>query len=185
MRTAARAGAAVAPARFLRAALDRLYAGCAALAAVCLVAILVIILAQVIARWSGLTFPGATSYAGYCMAAASFFAFASALNHGAHIRVSLLLQAAGRHRRWLELWCFAVASALAWYFCWHALAATRWSLRFGDVSQGQDATPLWIPQSAMVAGSCVFAIALTDQLIRVVRTGDHAMRREVAGDGTG
>jgi TRAP-type C4-dicarboxylate transport system permease small subunit len=165
----------------LRVALDRLYGLCAGIAAVCLVAILLIILAQVIARWSGLTFPGATSYAGYCMAAASFFAFASALNHGAHIRVSLLLQAAGRHRRWLELWCFAVASALAWYVAFHAFEATRWSWRFGDVSQGQDATPLWIPQSAMVIGSAVFAIALTDRLVRVIRTGDPGLRRERAG----
>jgi TRAP-type C4-dicarboxylate transport system permease small subunit len=171
--------------RLVRAALDRLYGACAGIAAVCLVAILVIILAQVVARWSGLTFPGATSYAGYCMAAASFFAFASALNHGAHIRVSLLLQAAGRHRRWLELWCFAVASALMWYFVVHAFQSTRWSWRFGDVSQGQDATPLWIPQSAMVIGGVVFAIALTDRLVRVIRTGDPGIRREVAGDGTG
>jgi TRAP-type C4-dicarboxylate transport system permease small subunit len=171
--------------RRVRAALDRLYGACAGIAAACLVAILVIILAQVVARWSGLTFPGATSYAGYCMAAASFFAFASALNHGAHIRVSLLLQAAGRHRRWLELWCFAVASALMWYFVVHAFQSTRWSWRFGDVSQGQDATPLWIPQSAMVIGGIVFAIALTDRLVRVIRTGDPGIRREVAGDGTG
>ena len=171
--------------RRVRTTLDRLYGLCAAIAAVCLVAILVIILAQVIARWSGLTFPGATSYAGYCMAAASFFAFASALNHGAHIRVSLLLQAAGRRRRWLELWCFAVASALMWYFVVHAFQATRWSWRFGDVSQGQDATPLWIPQSAMVIGGTVFAIALTDRLVRVIRTGDPGIRREGAGDGTG
>ena len=171
--------------RRVRAALDRLYGVCAGIAAICLVAILLIILAQVLARWSGLTFPGATSYAGYCMAAASFFAFASALNHGAHIRVSLLLQVAGRHRRWLELWCFTVASALMWYFVWHAVETVRWSWRFGDVSQGQDATPLWIPQSAMVIGGVVFAIALTDRLIRVIRTGDAGIRREVAGDGTG
>jgi len=171
--------------RLVRASLDRLYGVCAGIAAVCLVAILVIILAQVLARWSGLTFPGATSYAGYCMAAASFFAFASALNHGAHIRVSLLLQAAGPYRRWLELWCFAVASTLMWYFVVHAVRATRWSWRFGDVSQGQDATPLWIPQSAMVIGGVVFAIALTDRLLRVIRTGDPGIRREVAGDGTG
>ncbi|MFP4126127.1 MAG: TRAP transporter small permease [Alphaproteobacteria bacterium] len=179
------AGAGFRWGRRLRITLDRLYGLCAAIAAVCLVAILVIILAQMLARWSGLTFPGATSYAGYCMAAASFFAFASALNHGAHIRVSLLLQAAGRYRRWLELWCFAVASALMWYFVVHATRSTLWSWRFGDVSQGQDATPLWIPQSAMVIGGTVFAIALTDHLVRVIRTGASGIRREVAGDGTG
>ena len=65
------------------------------------------------ARWSGQQFPGSTDYAGYCMAAASFFALAYALNRGAHIRVSLLLSALGRWRRAGEIWCFAIGSALA------------------------------------------------------------------------
>ena len=46
-----------------------------------------------LARWTGEVFPGAPDYAGYCMAAASFLAFANALNRGAHIRVSILLNA--------------------------------------------------------------------------------------------
>ncbi len=169
--------------RVVRTALDRLYQACGVLAACCLVLILVIIVAQMVARWAGFTFPGSTAYAGYFMAAASFFAFASALNHGAHIRVSLLLQALGPRRRWLETWCFAIGTALAWYFVWYAYKATYWSWKFGDVSQGQDATPLWIPQSAMVVGSVVFAIALTDNLVRLIVTGEHGIRRTTVGDG--
>ena len=143
-------------------------------AAGCLVALLAVIVAQMVARWAGATFPGATSYAGYAMAAASFLAFAHALDRGAHIRVGILLNAAGRHRRWVEAWCLAIGSAAAWYLAWNACRLVSWSWALGDVSQGQDATPLWIPQIPMAAGAVVFAVALTDQLVRVAL--GHATR---------
>ena len=71
-------------ARALRRLLDGLYALGGVIAAFFLIAILTLIVLQMLARWTGQVFPGATDYAGYCMAAASFFAFAYALNHGAH-----------------------------------------------------------------------------------------------------
>ena len=60
--------------RGLRRLLDGLYLACGMIAALALVSILAIIVAQMIARWTGLIFPGAASYAGYAMATASFFA---------------------------------------------------------------------------------------------------------------
>ena len=155
----------------LRRSLDALYLGCGVAAAGCLVALLAVIVAQMVARWAGATFPGATSYAGYAMATASFLAFAHALDRGAHIRVGLLLNAAGRHRRWVEAWCLAIGSAAAWYLAWNAGRLVSWSWTLGDVSQGQDATPLWIAQVPMAVGAVVFAVALTDHLVRAVRGG--------------
>jgi len=117
------------------------------------------------------------------MAAASFFAFAHALNRGAHIRVSILLNAVNaKLRRILEFWCFAIGSALAWYFVYYAVKTTYWSWKFNDISQGQDATPIWIPQMAMVAGSILFAIALTDNLIHIIFTGKHRIVTELVDD---
>lgn len=165
----------------IRRILDALYTACGILAALCLIALLGIIVLQMLARWSGVTFPGATSYAGYCMAASSFLAFASALNRGAHIRVGLLLNAVGRHRRWLELWCFAIAATAAWFLARYMMNLVMWSWKLGDVSQGQDATPLWIPQSVVAFGAVVFAIALTDHLLRIVFAGDHGIEAEIAG----
>ena len=164
----------------LRRVLDALYLGCGVLAACCLILLLGIIVAQMVARWAGLTFPGATSYAGYAMAAASFFAFAHALDRGAHIRVGILLNAAGRHRRWLELWCFAMGSAAAWFLAWNAIRLVSWSWTLGDVSQGQDATPLWIPQIPMALGAVVFAVALTDRLLRTALVGQPEIGPEIA-----
>ena len=163
----------------LRSILDRVYLGCGVVAALFLVAILFLIVVQMLARWTGEVFPGAPDYAGYCMAAASFFAFAHALNRGTHIRVSILLNAVGpKVRRWLEVWCFAIATGLSWYFFYYATKTAYWSWKFNDVSQGQDATPLWIPQSSMVLGSMVFAIALSDHLIHVIMSGDHRIESD-------
>ena len=168
--------------RHLRRALDALYLGCGVLAACCLVALLGLIVAQMVARWVGATFPGATSYAGYAMAAASFFAFAHALDRGAHIRVGILLKAAGSHRRWLEAWCLAVGAAAAWYLAFYAARLVSWSWTLGDVSQGQDATPLWIPQVPMAVGAVVLAIALTDHLVRMLLAREPGVGTDVAAE---
>lgn len=163
-----------APPGRLRAALDLLYLSAGVAAALALVGILVLVVLQMLARWTGEVFPGAPDYAGYAMAAASFLAFAYALNRGAHIRVSILLNSVRPGaRRWLETWCFGISTALAWYFTWYATKATYWSWKLNDVSQGQDATPLWIPQLSMVAGSAVLAVALTDHLVQLLVRGTH------------
>ena len=155
----------------LRTSLDALYRLCGVIAAGFLVLLLAIIVAQMMARWTGYTFPGATSYAGYCMAASSFFAMAYALNHGAHIRVTLLLLRMGSARRWGEFWCFGIGSAIAVYFACYAIKTTYWSWKLNDVSQGQDAWPLWIPQIPMSAGIVVLAIALVDHLAQILFVG--------------
>ena len=166
--------------RGLRRTLDFLYFAAGVLAALCLIAILLLIVAQMVARWTGEIFPGAANYAGYAMAAASFFAFANALHRGAHIRVSLLLNSVPqRFRRFLEIWCFGIAAAVTWYFTYYAYWFTYWSWKFNEVSQAQDATPMWIPQSVMVIGGAILAIAVTDHLVNVLVYGDHRIKRDL------
>lgn len=163
----------------IRRALDGLYAACGAVAALCLIALLVIIIAQILARWMSLQFPGSTDYAGYFMAAASFFALAYTLNAGAHIRVSLLLSRfTGNRRRFAEIWCLAIATALTWYFAWYATKAVRVSHLINDISQGQDAMPLWIPQLVMAAGTVVLAVAFTDHLVRTLLGQENSVADE-------
>ena len=157
---------------FFRKALDSLYLMGGIVSAMFLLTMLGIIVAQMVARWSGQAFPGSTNYAGYCMAASSFLALAYALNSGSHIRVNLMLSALGRYRRWGEIWCFAVAAFLATYFARYAIKTTQGSIKWNDISQGQDATPLWIPQIAMSVGTVILAIAVWDNLFRMLFEGD-------------
>ncbi|PCH81955.1 MAG: ABC transporter substrate-binding protein [Hyphomicrobiales bacterium] len=167
----------------LRRALDRMYAIGGALGALSLIAILVIIVMQMVARWIGTTFPGATNYAGYCMAAASFFSFAYALNNGAHIRVTLFLTKMGKYRVIGELWCFGIASVLSVWFAFYAIKAIRISYKFNDISQGQDALPLWIPQIVMGIGTVMLAIAFIDNFFRIILHGTHGIKAELLEDG--
>lgn len=162
----------------IRTTLDRFYLGCGILAAMCLVAILILIVLQMVARWTGEMFTGAPDYAGYAMAAASFLGFAYALNHGSHIRVSLLLGALGRHRKWGEFWCFGIGTALSGIWAYYAIKMTYFSWKFGDISQAQDATPIWIPQVTMVVGTSALFVAFVDHFIRLLLTGQHGMSQE-------
>ena len=167
---------------FVRKAFDALYTLGGIVSAVFLVAMLVIIVAQMVCRWSGIAFPGSTNYAGYCMAAASFFALAYTLNAGAHIRVNLMLTALGRHRRWGEIWCFAIAALLSTYFARYAIKTAILSEKLNDVSQGQDATPLWIPQIAMCIGTVLLAVAVWDNLFRILLEGKTNIEMETVED---
>ncbi len=162
-----------------RRTLDLLYQVSTIAAALCMIAILALIVAQMLARWTGEVFPGAPDYAGYAMASASFLAFAGALNSGAHIRVSLLLNALSpTGQRWLNIWCFGIATAVGWYVVYYIYRMLGFAIKFNDVSQGQDATPMWIAQSPMFVGAVILAIALTDNLIALIVTGQHRIVRE-------
>jgi TRAP-type C4-dicarboxylate transport system permease small subunit len=135
-----------------------------------------VIIGQMAARWSSLTFPGSTQYAGYLMASASFLAFASALNSGAHIRVGLALTALGRHRYWGELWCMIVGTAASCYLAWYAVRLVYWSRKLHDISQGLDASPMWIVQLPMAFGAILLAVAFLDNLVTLVLTGRDNVR---------
>ena len=165
--------------RGLRVGLDLLYRLAEFIAALCMIAILALIVLQMLARWSSEVFPGAPEYAAYFMAAASFMGFGAALNRGAHIRVSLLLNAVGpKMKRYVDIWCFAVASATMWYFVWHARQFVYWSWKFNDISQAQDKTALWIPQSVMIIGGALLAIALTDNLVNLIFKGENRISHD-------
>ncbi|MGI9391592.1 MAG: TRAP transporter small permease [Boseongicola sp.] len=170
----------------LRSFLDFIYLASGVMAALCLVAILVLIVLQMLARWTGEVAPGIPEYAGYFMAAASFLAFANALNRGSHIRVSIVVNAVGpKARRIINIWCFAIGALIAWYFVRFAAKFVFWSWKLNDISQGQDRTALWIPQSFVLLGSVIFAVALTDHLIHLIISGDHRIKRDLVDQSFG
>jgi TRAP-type C4-dicarboxylate transport system permease small subunit len=151
----------------MRALLDRLYDAAAYVAAFFLVGTLAMVLSSIVGRLLDWFIPGTDAYAGYCMAASGFLALAHTLKRGEHIRVSLLLERAGvRARRRLELWALAVATLLAGAFAWYSVRLVLQSWQFNDISTGNDATPLWIPQVAMAIGTLVLLVAFVDEFVR-------------------
>lgn len=162
----------------MRRFLDRLYDSAAALAALFMIGLLAMVLLSIVGRQFHFHVPGTDAYAGYLMAAAGFLALAHTLKHGEHIRVTLLLNALrGRARRALERWALGAAVLLAWLFAFYSVRLAWQSWKFHDVSTASDATPLWIPQTAMAVGTVIFAIAFVDELVLELRG-----RRAVAAD---
>ncbi len=139
---------------------------------------LVMILLSVSGRLFDFHVRGTDAYAGYCMAAAAFLALAHTLKRGEHIRVTLVLDHTGpRTRHALELWSHAAGLLFAALLAWFAARLVWQSFQYNDVSQGTDATPLWIPQLGMAVGSAIFAIVLTEEFVAVIR-GEKQHRRE-------
>jgi len=161
----------------MRAALNGLYRLSGWLAAFFILAICLLVFAQVLLnlvdRLSslftgsavGLAIPSYADFTGFFLAAASFFALAHTLREGGHIRVSLLIQYAGPGmRRILELWCATLAATVAIYFSWYAALLVHESYVYHDLSSGMIAVPIWIPQAAVLAGLVVLSIALLDEV---------------------
>jgi TRAP-type C4-dicarboxylate transport system permease small subunit len=165
--------------------LDALYDGAAGLAALCMIGLLAMVLLSIVSRLLHFHVPGTDAYAGYLMAAAGFLALAHTLKRGEHIRVTLLLNALrGGARHALELWALAAAAALAVLTAIYASRLAWQSYGFNDISTGNDATPLWIPQISFAVGTTILAIAFVDELVleiqgrRVPLSSDEAVRNE-------
>ena len=168
-----------------RRALDALFDGAAALAALCMVALLVMVMLGIVGRLLHFHVPGTDAYAGYLMAGAGFLALAHTLKCGEHIRVTLLLGALkGRAKHALELWALTGASALAALLAYYSVRLAWQSHSFNDISTGNDATPLWLPQIAMAAGTLILLLALLDELVlewrglRVASVSDEMLHNE-------
>jgi TRAP-type C4-dicarboxylate transport system permease small subunit len=169
----------------MRKALDQLYDAAAWLAAAFMVALLVMVLLSISGREFGFHVRGTDAYAGYMMAGAGFFALAHTLKRGEHIRVTLLLQALKpAARRKLELFGLAVAILLSLLLAIFSVKLCWQSLQFNDISTSNDATPLWIPQLAMAAGTVILCIAFIDEFVaewrgkRVALSSDESLHNE-------
>jgi TRAP-type C4-dicarboxylate transport system permease small subunit len=167
----------------MRRLLDALYDGAAALAALFMVGLLAMVLLSIVSRLLHFHVPGTDAYAGYLMAGAGFLALAHTLKRGEHIRVTLLFSAlkpVARHR--MEVWALAAATALAALSAFYSCRLAWQSHVFNDISTGNDATRLWIPQLSMAVGTVILCIAFVDELVLELRgrrtTGDVAARNE-------
>lgn len=154
----------------MRRLLDFLYDAAAWLAALAMVGVLAMVLLSIASRQLGFHVPGTDAYAGYAMAAAGFLALAHTLKRNEHIRVTLVLgRLQGRARRGLELWALSAAVLLGGLFAFFSVRLAWMSRQLNDISTGNDATPLWIPQLAMAFGTVVLLVALVDEWVLELR----------------
>lgn len=173
----------------MRRFLDTLYQFSLYASALCLVAIAVMVGAQLASRLvdGALALIGLprtefvilslAEICGYLLAGASFLALAGTLKAGAHIRVTMLLGALGeRARRYAEMLAFALGAAGAAYMTWNLTSFAWVSFRFNEVSPGVIRVPLAYPQASMAIGAAILTVALIDELVIVITKGRPSFR---------
>lgn len=164
--------------RGLRRALDALYLAGGIGGALAIVAIGVLVLAQVVLRQLGFIIPGADDLTAYSVAASAMLPLAYTFRHAAHIRVDLLIaRVRGAPRRAMEVVALAIAASIALLFAYSSLDTVLDSWRFEEVAQGMLAVPIWMPQLALLAGTTLFAVALLDDLVVALAGGVPSYRR--------
>ncbi|MFZ6761791.1 MULTISPECIES: TRAP transporter small permease [Acetobacterales] len=172
----------------LRQALDALYRMAAALAALSLLGIFLVMMAQVILRGLAIQFPGADDISAYLCVSTTFFALAHTFRRGELIRVGLLLdRLSPPRRRVAEGVALALAAAGCAYAFYWTLDDVLFSYEIEDLAQGALPVPLWIPKLAMPAGAALLLVAVLDELVTVLRGNTPAyvvaaMERAARGD---
>ena len=165
----------------MRRLLDFLYDASAWLAALAMVGVLLMVLLSIVSRQVGFHVPGTDAYAGYAMAAAGFLALAHTLKRNEHIRVTLLLgRLRGKKRRALEMWALSASVLLGALFAFYSVRLAWMSRSLNDISTGNDATPLWVPQIAMALGTLILLIALIDEWVLELRGKRQSIETEEA-----
>lgn len=175
----------------VRRCLEGLYLASGWLAATCIALICLLVLCQVclnaIDRISGLltgtaiglTIPSYADFTGFFLAAASFLALAYTFRQGEHIRVTLFLShCQPKVQHLLEIWGLLMACGVTLYFSWYTFLLVRESYIYHDLSAGMIAIPIWIPQTFMLLGLIVLAIALIDGLVNTILNGFASVNTE-------
>ncbi|MFD1342578.1 TRAP transporter small permease [Litorisediminicola beolgyonensis] len=164
----------------MRDLLDRIYLGAGWIAAFVILAIAVLVSAQVLLNFTtrvlGLplpsTIPSYADFSGFMLAAATFLAMPYTFRSGGHIKVSLITSRLSlRWQLWAELCALAVAAALVGFACYFTVALVLESWHYNDVSPGIVPIPLWLPQSVMAFGLILLLVAIVDSLVQTYRQG--------------
>lgn len=155
-------------------ALQKLYDLCGMIAGVLILAICVLVSAQIVLNTTGRLMPGVlpstipsyADFSGFMLAGATFLAMAHTLRAGGHIRVNLVTERfSTRVQMFLEGAVLLIAAALIGMAAWFMIGLVRESLHYGDVSNGIIPIPLWIPQSVATFGIVLLGVAILHTLI--------------------
>ncbi len=142
---------------------------CGVLAAISLLGIAVLILSQIGLRLMGSQIPSADDFAGWGLSASIFLALPATLMHGDHIRVTSLRQLLPEKLGHIaDILAAGFATLMMGWVSVSIFGYVSESWTYNELSQGVVAVPLWIPQSAMVLGSTLFALAFAERTIRLI-----------------
>ncbi len=156
----------------LRRSLDAVYAGGGMLAALCVLAIFILMIGASLGRSLEWRVGWVNDIVSWLCAAAAFLGMAYSFRNGDFVRVTLLLESlTPALRRSFEVASLAVAAIAVGYLGFWAARFTWESYQFNDIAGNMVAIPIWIPQLSFVVGAAVFVLAVVDECICVLRGG--------------
>jgi TRAP-type C4-dicarboxylate transport system permease small subunit len=162
----------------VRRFLDRLYDGAGVAAAVAMVAICVLMLAQAAGRELGMSIPGADDIVAWLCAACAFLALGHTFRHGDLVRVGVFLDHLSERPRWYaEVGALSITAVFTLYMLWACARFVYDSYAFKEVAQGLIRAPIWIPQLSLVIGIAIFLLAVLDELVTVLRKEKPSYQR--------
>ncbi|QFG37348.1 TRAP-type C4-dicarboxylate transport system permease small subunit [Paracoccus pantotrophus] len=168
----------------VRAILHRLYLFCGYAAATFLAGIAVATLCQVVGRQLGMPIE-TTELSGFFLAASTFLGLAYTFVNGGHVRVEIIAQLCSPSvYRWFQLWCCAIAALITAYAALHTFLFALETWRFGELSPGMLAMPLWLPQAAISFGLAVMCLGIIEQatLVWAGRTPGYEANIDSTGE---
>ena len=158
----------------VRRVLDAAYAAAAGLAALSLLLIFAVMMAQIGLRQFGAQLPAADDISAYLCVSTAFFALAATFKRGELIRVGMALDRLGpRSRRAAEIAALALAAGMVGYIVFWTAQDALFSWEIEEMSQGTVAIPIWIPKLAMPLGAGLLLVAVLDELAAVALRGER------------
>lgn len=142
------------------------------LAAGCILALTLLILAEITVALLAQFIPALPSgigiaweYSAYLMGGAFMLGAGMTLRAGQQIRVELLLRAGnGRYARQLELVSSLIGMVVSVFLAWTMVAFALRSYSFGEVSQ-DSFTPLWPAQGLLAFGAVILALQMIARVL--------------------
>ena len=156
----------------IRRALEGLYLLGGTLAALCVLAILLLMIGASIGRIANWRVSWVNDVVSWLCAAAAFLGMAYSFRNGDFVRVTLVLESVSPAvRRRLEVGSLAVAAVAIGYLGFWAARFTYESWDFNDIAGNMVPIPIWIPQMSFVVGAAILVIAVIDECVGVLRGG--------------
>ncbi|MDI9330271.1 MAG: TRAP transporter small permease [Alphaproteobacteria bacterium] len=153
----------------MRRWLDGLYALGGQLAALCVLAILILMITASVGRSLDWRVGWVNDVVAWLCGAAAFMGMAYSFRNGDFVRVTLVLEIVpARVRRWLEFFSLSVATVAIVYLGYWVVRFTLESYEFNDIAGNLVAIPVWIPQMSFVFGALLFVVAVLDECVQVL-----------------
>lgn len=138
-------------------------------AGVCLLAMTLLIISQIIARAIGVVIPSSEDFAGWLLSAIFFFGLAYTFNNGGHVRVTIALgRFSSRTRHIVEHFNLSIGLLISGYLAYYTAYTVYESFVYSEVTDTYLAVPIGLVQLPMAIGSICLFLAILDGLLTLI-----------------